>query len=139
MLVFIIPGHASEFLFLFLWNFSPFFQKYIGKGMFCNNFHVYKKKSKKLRFLFLGSSKIFTIAYTMNECLRFYTFIFWYCQIWLNILMDDCPLQQHHKIENKNIGPYAMIWEFLGSNIRISLEITFLSLQSRGDNCTKEI
>jgi hypothetical protein len=79
------------------------------------------------------------MAYSTNGCLRFYTFIFWYCQIWLNILVDDCPFEQHHKIETKNTGPNAMTWEFLGSNIRISLEITFLSLQSRGgDNCTKK-
>ncbi len=50
------------------------------------------KKKRKKEYLESKITKIATIAYNMNTCLRFFTFTFWYCQIWLNICIDDHAL-----------------------------------------------
>jgi hypothetical protein len=43
-----------------------------------------------------------TIAYNMKRCLRFSTFIsLIYCQIWLNILLDHCPLSNIMKLKKE--------------------------------------
>ncbi len=54
MVVCIIPGHASEFLFLFLWKLSPFSHKYIlEKECFVTTFMFIKKKIQKIEiFIF---------------------------------------------------------------------------------------
>ncbi len=139
MVVFIVPGHANEFLFSFFCaKFRHFSKNILEKEYFVTTF-MFIKKFQKIDIF------IFRIVKNLHNCLQYewvleiFYFNFLISPNWLNILMDDCPLEQHHKIENKNTGPYAMTWEFLGSNIRISLEITFLSLQSRANNCTKNI
>ncbi len=52
-----------------------------------------------------------TIAYEMKKCYSFFLKLSYFesCQIWLNIHMDDCHFEQHHKIEknlkNRKIEP----------------------------------
>lgn len=40
---------------------------------------------------------------------------FEYCQIWLEILMHDLPLQQHHKLKKRTLQGFEFPPLFIGS------------------------
>jgi hypothetical protein len=74
---------------IFVDKFSSFCKKIIKKNILC--FEKYPKKFTKFA----------TISYNMGECLEFSLSYYKYCQIWLNILMDNRNFEHRHKIEKR--------------------------------------
>jgi hypothetical protein len=85
-------------------EFLPCCEKHFEKRIFCHKFLFFKTWNFKNQ-LKKKSPKIITPTHNMvGYCLDFSTCIFEYCQIWLNIFMDDCHLNNITKLEKKHIG-----------------------------------
>jgi hypothetical protein len=70
--------------------------------MFCENFSIFWKKIKT-KIIVKKHNNYLQCEKGVQDCLLSY---FEYCQIWLNILMDDCHLSNIIKLENKQITPW---------------------------------
>jgi hypothetical protein len=79
-----------------------------------------KRKSKK-------SPRITHNCLQHDRVLRILLLLYFkYCKIWLNVLMDYLPLEQHHKIEKENhIHTLYIGEEYIYSNIWVLLAICF--------------
>jgi hypothetical protein len=91
------------------------------------------KKKKNTNLFIINLPKIVTIAYNIKDFLLSY---FEYCQIWLNIIMDDCHLSNTTKLNEfffkiKNTCPFIFIWCVISSVVRLfefSMNCRFLSI-----------
>jgi len=80
-----------------LYRISPFCEKKIEND-FYDKYPFQRKNHQKGKNKNLP--KITTTAYNMKGCLRFFLFSYFeYCQIWLNIHMDDCHLSNITKLK----------------------------------------
>jgi hypothetical protein len=101
-------------------NFRHFWQNVMEKENAVTNSLIFVQKTPEMNKI---AKKNRHNCYNIKGCLRLFFFnIFGYCQIWLNILMDDRHLSKHHKIEKKKKH-----WNFRGSDFR------------RSDSCYQQV
>ncbi len=82
-------------------NFCQYFGK---KEYFAINSPFFEKKNLPEKELKKFWPKILTTAQLEMVLKIFLLSYFEICQIWLNIVMDDCHFEQHQKIEKENTG-----------------------------------
>jgi hypothetical protein len=84
--------HCSNF---FLWRIFAFLRKIFSENKILSEFPYFIRKNSK------NLTKIVMIAYNMQGCLRFYTFMFLISPDLAKLTYGLLPLEQHHKIEKK--------------------------------------
>jgi hypothetical protein len=99
-------------------NLHHFWQNVMEKENVVTNSLIFVQKTPKINKIAQNRHN----CYNMKGCLRlFYFKKFEYCQIWLNILMDDCHLSNITKLKKKKH------WNFGGSDFR------------RSDSCYQQV
>jgi hypothetical protein len=97
--------------------------RHFARNIFQRNFlSQILKKNFELFFSLKKSPKIATIAYNLKECSRFSTFIFGISPKLIKYNYGSLPLEQNHKIGEKQKKQCALMVGFLLKGIKLNHE-----------------